>query len=106
MCIRDSDEDYRLELGRKAKAFVETHCDPKHIANYYLQLIEGNVSQEWLYDPRNIRYLHGISLSESRVRELVRAVIEEGGAGALQLDDKPELREMFVAFAFNQDSGC
>jgi hypothetical protein len=25
-----------------------------------------------------------------------------GGVEALQLEDKPELREMFVAFAFNQ----
>ena len=100
------DEDYRLELGRKAKAFVETHCSPKQIANHYLQLIQGNVPQEWLYDPMNIRYLHGYGISESRAREVVRAVIEEGGVEALQLDDKPELREMFVAFAFNQETEC
>ncbi len=96
------DKDYRLELGRKAKAFVETHCSPKQIAKNYLQLIEGSFPQEWLYDPKNIRYLLGASLSESRVRELVRAVIEEGGVEALHLEDKPELREMFVTFAFNQ----
>jgi glycosyltransferase involved in cell wall biosynthesis len=96
------DKDYRLELGRKAKTFVETYSSPRQVAKNYLQLIEGNFPQEWLYDPINIRYLLGASLSESRVRELVRAVIEEGGVEALQLDDKPELREMFVAFAFNQ----
>ena len=100
------DKDYRLELGRKAKAFVETHCSPKQIASQYLQLIEGNVPQEWLYDPKDIRYLHGCSISESRAREVVRAVIEKGGVGALQLEDKPGLRDMFVAFAFDQESEC
>jgi hypothetical protein len=94
------DEDYRLELGRKAKTFVETYWTPKQVASRYVQLIGGNVPREWLFDPMDIRYLHGSGLSESDARELVRAVIQKGGVEALQLDDKPGLKDMFVAFAF------
>jgi hypothetical protein len=50
--------------------------------------------------------VHGAALSESRVRELLRAVIEKEGVEALQLDDKPELRDMFVAFAFGREPEC
>jgi hypothetical protein len=96
----------RLHLGRQAKEFVETHWNSKQVASRYLHLIKGNVPREWLYHPMNIRYLHGLGLSEPRAKELVRAVIQKGGVGALQLDDKPELRDKFVAFAFDQEPGC
>lgn len=100
------DKNYRLELGREARAFVETRYGPQRVASRYLRLIEGNIPREWLYDPMDIRYLHGCGIPESRARELVRAVIQKGGVAALQLDDKPELRDMFVAFAFDQETGC
>ena len=96
------DEDYRLELGRKAKSFVEEYWTPEHVAQRYLQLIEDNIPNEWLYDPRKIRYLQGGCLSEVRAKKLVRAVIEKGGKQALQLCDKPELEQMFVAWAYNE----
>ncbi len=100
------DKNYRLELGRDARAFVETRYGPQRVASRYLRLIEGNIPREWLYDPMNTRYLHGCGIPESRARELVRAVIQKGGVAALQLDDKPELRNMFVAFAFDQETRC
>jgi hypothetical protein len=106
ICKMIVDKNYRLELGREARAFVETRYGPQRVASRYLRLIEGDVPREWLYDPMDIRYLHGLGLSESQVRELVRAVIQKGGVAALQLDDKPELRDMFVAFAFDQETGC
>jgi len=53
-----------------------------------------------LYDPKDIRYLHGWGLSEERAKYLVRAVIETGGKEALLLSDKPELEQLFLEFAY------
>ena len=66
---------FREELGNKAREFVMTNWSAIKVAQHYLMLIDGNFPGEWLYDPRNIRYLHGCGLS-----------------------DKPVLEEMFVQF--------
>ncbi|MFQ5964406.1 MAG: glycosyltransferase [Candidatus Scalinduaceae bacterium] len=93
------DEKYRMELGRKVKQFVETNWAPKKVARRYLQLIKGNIPEDWLYDPKDISYLNGCGLPEYRSKELIKSVIERGGKEALQLSDKPDLERMFVEFA-------
>jgi hypothetical protein len=93
------DEIYRKELGRKVKQFVETNWTPKKVAKRYLQLIRGNIPEDWLYDPKDISYLHGCGLPEYRSKELIKSVIEKGGKKALQLSDKPDLEHMFMEFA-------
>lgn len=96
------DEEYRMKLGKQAKQFVETNWTPKKVSEHYLQLIEGNNRQDWLYEPKNIRYLHGWGLPEYRAKQVIRTVIEKGGKEALQLSDKPELERMFVEFAYSE----
>jgi hypothetical protein len=39
-----------------------------------------------------------VGLSEQRAREIVAAVIRDGGIGALQISDKPELEAAFQRF--------
>jgi hypothetical protein len=65
-----------------------------------VQIIKGDIPDEWFFDPKRIRYVHGMGLSEERARNIVKAVIRHGGVEALQLSDKPELENLFVAFAF------
>jgi hypothetical protein len=65
-------------------------------------LIEGDIPEEWLRDPREIRYMQGACIPEERARSLVRKVIEKGGREALQVSDKPELEALFVKFAFGE----
>lgn len=93
------DKECVNELGRMAKHFVESNWTPKKVAERFLQIIEGSIPKDWLYDPKDISYLHGYGLHEMRVKELVREVIEKGGKEALQLSDKPELESRFVRFA-------
>lgn len=95
------DEEYRMKLGRMAKQFVEIHRSPKTVAKRFLQLIEGDIPKDWLFNPKDIRYLYGGGLSESRVKKLIGEVIEAGGKDALQLSDKRELERMFVEFAYS-----
>jgi hypothetical protein len=97
------DEDYRLELGRRAKEFVDTNWRPAIIAERYLQLIGNNIPKDWWYDPKDIRYVHGAGLSEKRAKEVLQSIIETGGKEALQLSDKPELEQLFVEFAYSEN---
>ncbi len=93
------DEEYRREMGRKAKEYVRENLAPAKVAARYLRLIRGDVPESWYYDPQNISYLHGCGLSESHAREVLREVIAAGGPEALQLSDKPGLLQKFTEFA-------
>src|SRR3990170_4600624 len=88
------DEAYRKELGGRAKQFVDKQWSARRVAERYLMLIKGDYSDDWLYYPKTIRYLHGWGLSEKKVKNMVSNVIENGGVRALQLSDKPELERM------------
>lgn len=98
------DEAYRKELGRRAKQFVDKQWSARRVAERYLMLIKGDYPDDWLYDPKTIRYLHGWGLPELKVKTLVKNVIKEGGVSALQLSDKPELERMFVDFISSEKS--
>ena len=95
-------ENYRIELGKRAKQFVEANWTPEKVAERYLRLIEGRIPEEWMYHPKDIHYLHGSAISEHRVKQVVRTVIEKGGKEALQLSDKPELERRFIEFAYSE----
>lgn len=96
------DRAFRRELGAQAKRFVEEHWTARQVASRYLQLIDGTFPPWWLYDPARIRYFKGMGWPDSRCRQVVRAVIERYGLGALQLADKPELEQLFVDFAYGR----
>ena len=98
------DVPYRLALGESAKEFLDRQWSPRVVAARFLRLISNDIPDDWLYDPRNIRYLHGWGLTDEQARTLVRRYIEAGGTSALQLDDKPRLVERFREFSCGQ--GC
>lgn len=93
------DEKYRLELGKQAQSYVYANWTPKRVAEHFLMLVNGEIPQEWLYNPRNICFFYGAGAHESYLRDLVRNAIEKGGTDALQLRDKPELEQMLVRWA-------
>ena len=94
------DEKFRRELGERACEFVQRNWTAKRVAERFVQIIKGDIPEDWLFDPKRIRYVHGMGLSEERARKIVAAVVRYGGVEALQLADKPELEKSFVAFAF------
>lgn len=97
--LRDKDRTRRL--GEKAKQFVEENWAPSKVAERYLKIINNEVPQSWIFDPRSCRHVHGCGLPEEKAKEMVRKIIEAGGRQALQLSDKPELETMFVEFAYS-----
>lgn len=91
--VRDS--AFRLELGRRAREFVETKWHPRAIAERYVRLAKGDIPADWTFDPSRSTYWQGACLPEERVRAILRALISEAGIGALQLADKPDVERLF-----------
>lgn len=94
-----ADSAYRERLGRAARHFVEENWRLEQVARRYLQIIHGDYPAGWVCDPGELRYVHGCALPEDRAREGIRAVVRTAGESALQLDDKPALRQEFIIFA-------
>lgn len=94
-----TDEEHRLALGRRARAFVEGTWAPRLIAERYMALLRARPAESMMFDPRTLRYLGGVGLTDERARALVAAVLARGGREALQLADKPTLEDAFVRFA-------
>lgn len=100
-----TDADHRRRLGAAARAFVEEWAAADSVAERYLRLLAGERPPEWMCDPSEVRYVHGVGLTEERAREIVAGVIAVGGASALQIDDKPDLVRTFVQFAAGEPGG-
>jgi hypothetical protein len=96
-----ADADYRLSLGARARAFVQSEWSVPRVAERYLRLLTGDVPATWRFDPGDatFRYVHGCALPEHRARGLVADVVRLGGRAALQVGDKPELERALLAFA-------
>ncbi len=93
------DHEFREELGKKALEFVKTNWSATKVAGHYLSLITGDFPGQWLFDPLNIRYLHGCGLAEAKAKKIIAAFLKTGGRRSLCLSGKPQLEEMFVHFA-------
>jgi glycosyltransferase involved in cell wall biosynthesis len=93
-----TDPAHRLGLGAAARRFVEDWAG-EEVARRYLRLLEGERPPAWMDDPNEVRYLHGAGLSERGAREIIAAVIRDGGIGALQVSDKPALESAFRDFS-------
>ena len=90
------DGEARRELGDRARAFVEARWSPRAVAGRYLRVVAGDVPQEWLYDPRELDYVHGAGLEESAAGAIVAAVVSAAGVESLCVGDKPELERALI----------
>jgi hypothetical protein len=91
------DRGYRLELGERARRFVEERWAPERVAERYLALLRGEVPEAWWFDPGAVDYVHGAGAPEETLRAAVRGVLEAAGPEGLHLDDKPHLVERLLA---------
>jgi hypothetical protein len=89
------DAAFRLDLGRRARDFVEAHWTPEQVAEKILQALEGELSADWFVDPRDIRYIGGWGMPPPEVRDIVTRLVEAYGLGVLCVGDKPALEECF-----------
>lgn len=94
-----TDVPYRLELGKRAQDYVTSSWTPKKVAQRFVALIENEIPEAWMFDPRSIRYLSGAGMPEAVARAGVRRFIDMLGLPALCLSDKPEMERALLAFA-------
>jgi glycosyltransferase involved in cell wall biosynthesis len=92
-----ADETYRLDLGRRARRFLEERWAPVRVADRYLALLRDEVPADWWFEPAAIEYVLGAGASEDTIRDAVRRVLEVGGPAGLSLADKPHLVERLLA---------
>lgn len=93
------DRDLRLDLGRRAQAFVTERWTPQAVAARFLRLIDDDVPAEWLYDPMRLRYVLGFGLPEEMVRNAVRTVLQTTGPEGLKVAHNRELEARLLALA-------
>lgn len=93
------DSTRREELGQSARKFVLARNTQKAVAERLLQIAVGAAPEAWYFDPNDIEYVYGVAGSKEEVRQAVASILKAGGASALQLDDKPRLRDAIVKFS-------
>jgi O-antigen/teichoic acid export membrane protein len=96
------DEEHRLELGARARAFVDERWDATAVAQRLLDLLDGPPPEEWVHDPGDLRYVLGWGQPAERSLELVRQVFERAGPDALCLRDKPAAEAALLELAFGE----
>ncbi|MCK4504751.1 MAG: hypothetical protein KAW14_03980 [Candidatus Aegiribacteria sp.] len=96
--------NYRIELGKKAQCFVLKHWAPAEVAERFLRVINDDYPEEWLYDPKDIRYVQGCGISEHNVKTLLTRFLRYAGKEGLCLSDKPELEDKIIEFSYSDSS--
>jgi len=95
LCV---DEQFRVEQGEKAGAFVREVRNRRELARRLLRIVRDDIPTDWWFDAQDVEYVQGLG-EENHVRRLIRGVVEHGGVRALQLDDNPGVRVLMLAFA-------
>lgn len=91
--------DVRIRLGKEAQRFVQEKWSAVEVARRYLRIIEGDIPDEWWFDPRQALYLEGFGQPVEQTRKMIRAMVEEYGKESLQLNHRPDLLSAFLEFA-------
>lgn len=93
------DREKRTALGSEAFNYVTAHWTAEQVAAKYLRIIEGDIPKEWMYDPYQLKYIHGAGLHEDELKENIRLFTQNGKTSSLALDDKPYLRNALMALS-------
>lgn len=92
-----TDDGYRLDLGRRARGFLETRWATERVGERYLRLLRGEAPASWWFDPGAVTYIGGAGADEATLRGAVRAVLAAEGPAGLLLDDRPDLVERLLS---------
>jgi len=87
------DERKRIQTGKELNTFVNSMWNYKVVAKRYLDIINNQYDNKWVYDPKKISYFNGWGLNESEMKENVKKIIKHHG-GTLNLRiSNPEIIE-------------
>lgn len=91
----------KLLLKRKeAREFIEKNWSIEQVTDRYIRLIEGDVPEDWYYDPASAEDVQGgFFMPVAKARSFLSEYLRRFGVDALQIDDKPVLRDALENFA-------
>jgi hypothetical protein len=92
-----TDEVFRRELGERARRFVHERWTPAEVASRYLRVLEGDVPDEWRWDPARQRYLYGWGRTAEGVAASVSGMVGHGGEQALRIAQRTEFHARLTA---------
>lgn len=91
------DEQYRLDLGKRAYDFVTNDWNVSAVAKNYLRLIQNEpILDNWKCNPASLSYIWGWGLSKDNWRAQMNAYISHCGAESLKLDHNPQLKQKIL----------
>jgi glycosyltransferase involved in cell wall biosynthesis len=88
----------RDEYAQKLNKFVTEKWDSETVAKKYMEIISGNIPNEWIYDPKNIKYFMGYGIEKNKLRSFLKQYVSEFGEKSLFLEDKPGLKTDIMNF--------
>lgn len=90
-----------VALERSSRAhrdFIENKWEASIVAEKYMQIAKGENIDGWFVNPESINYIQGCGVREERIISIIREIIEKYGWGGLQLEDKPQLKQMLLEY--------
>jgi hypothetical protein len=93
------DSDYRKKRSQDALLFNARHSNAAKAAQRLVMIARGEAPTEWFFDPKDVRYVHGVGGMEDKIRGLIADYVAANGDAYLFLDDKTELKAAILAFA-------
>lgn len=68
---------YRLKLGKQAQDYVRLYCNPKKVAERYIDIINNDIPEDWWFNPDNIEYFYGYGYNKDDVRKRIIDLIHD-----------------------------
>ncbi|MDO9633439.1 MAG: hypothetical protein Q7J05_00145, partial [Paludibacter sp.] len=93
----------RQEYAAKLHDFVTSRWCNAAVAEKYIHIINDNIPQEWMYDPKKLHYFKGYGISNDNLKAFLRSYVMRNGLNALFLDDMPELQAKITEFITKQN---
>jgi hypothetical protein len=94
-----TDDDDRRRVAAEAQSFVAERWSNADVAERLRRVCVGDVPAAWRADPMTVVAVHGCGVDETTARAWIGEVVMAAGPSGLGVDDKPRLREAFLALA-------
>lgn len=91
-------EEFRKDLGRRARDFVETRWLASRSAERILALARGDFPKEWLFNPTCCDYILGMGMPKESVLLIMRSMLLEFGIKSFGFEDKPNIEKQIQDF--------
>jgi glycosyltransferase involved in cell wall biosynthesis len=94
------DKDKRIQTGKDLNIFVNSMWSCKVVAKRYLDLINNQYDNKWIFEPKMISHFNGWGLSEAEMLENLKKIIKKPGEalnfGISNLEVLKKLKKLII----------